>query len=125
MTLYCPAANWLASKVAVDWVVPFDAVPVIKGEVPRTVLLELNVTVPVGPVPSPEALTVAVSNNDCAVCCEVKDVVVMSCVIVNLIGVRFALELKLLSPLYPAVMECAPEAICKFGRERAVPVLST
>jgi hypothetical protein len=98
VTLYCPAASWLASKVAVDFVVPFDAVPLIKGPVPRTVPPELNVTTPVGPVPIPEALTAAVSNNDCAVCCEASDVIVTICLIVKLIGVKFALELKLLSP---------------------------
>ncbi len=125
MALYCPAASWLASKVAVDCVVPFDAVPVIKGAVPNPLLPELNVTAPVGPVPSPEAFTVAVSNNDCAVCCEVSDVIVASCLIVKLIGVKFALELKLLSPLYPAVMECAPDAIWVSGGVRALPFASS
>jgi hypothetical protein len=79
-------------------VVPFDAVPAIKGAVPNTVPPELKVTAPVGPVPSPEAFTVVVSNRDCAVCCDVREVVVAIWVIVKLIGVRFALVLKLLSP---------------------------
>jgi hypothetical protein len=75
-----------------------EDVPVIKGAVPITVPPELNVTIPVGPVPSPEAFTVAVSNSDCAVCCEVRDVFVAIWAIVKLIGIRFELVLKLVSP---------------------------
>jgi hypothetical protein len=41
---------------------------------------------------------VAVSNNDCADCCELSTAVVATFAIVKLIGVRFELELKLLSP---------------------------
>jgi hypothetical protein len=84
--------------VPVAWVVPFDELPFVNEAVPSTVPPELNVTVPVAGEPIPEALTVAVSRRDCAVCCEVRAVVVPRCVMVKLIGVKFTLELKLLSP---------------------------
>ena len=67
-------------------------------DVPSTVPPELKVTVPVAGEPIPEALTVAVSNKDCGVCCDIRAVVVGRCVIVKLIGVKFTVELKLLSP---------------------------
>jgi len=77
---------------------PLDVLPFVNEAVPNTVPPELNVTVPVAGEPIPEALTVAVSRRDCAVCCEASAVVVPRCVMVKLIGVRFTLELKLLSP---------------------------
>ena len=85
--------------------VPFDVLPLVRSAVPRTVLPLLNVISPVGAEPSPEAMTVAVSSNACADCWEVSVVVVATCVMEKLIGVEFTLELKLLSPSYPAVME--------------------
>lgn len=72
--------------------------PFVKELVPNTVPPELKVTVPVAASPFPEALTVAVSTRDCAVCCDESVVLVPSCVIVKLMGVKFTLELKLLSP---------------------------
>ena len=72
--------------------------PLINEAVPRVVPPELKVTVPVAGEPIPEALTVPVSRNACDVCCDASAVVVAMCVIVKLIGVRFTLELKLLSP---------------------------
>jgi len=98
VTVYCPAGSWLASRVAVAWVVPFDVVPFVKEPVPRLVPPELNATVPVAGDPVPEALTVAVSTKDCDVCTEVSTVLVPICAMVKLIGARLELELKLLSP---------------------------
>ena len=88
----------MASKVAVAWVVPLEVLPLANEDVPRTVPPELKVTVPVAGEPIPEALTVAASNKDCAVCCDVSTVVVARCVIEKLMGVKLTLELKLLSP---------------------------
>ena len=88
----------MPSSVAVAWVVPLEVVPGVNKLVPRTVAPELNVTTPVAGEPTPEALTVAVSIKDCAVRWAASAVEVGSWVIVKLIGVRSALELKLLSP---------------------------
>src|SRR5258707_383461 len=96
--LYWPAANWLASNVAVDWVIPFEGVPIANADVPRTDPPELKAITPEGPAPVPIAVTATFSNSDCAVCCEVRAVVVASCPIVKLMGVRFELLEKLLSP---------------------------
>jgi len=75
-----------------------ELLPLANEDVPSTAPPELKVTVPVAGEPIPEALTVAASNSDCAVCCDVSTVVVARCAIVKLMGVKFALELKLLSP---------------------------
>jgi len=88
----------VASKTANAWVVPPDLLPLDNEIVPRVVPPEVKVMSPVGGEPVPEAATVAVSSNDCAVCCEVRTVLVPTFVIVKLIGVKSTLELKLLSP---------------------------
>ncbi len=89
----------MASKVAVAWVLPLwvlplEVLPLTNEDVPRTVPPELKVTVPVAGEPIPEALTVAASNKDCAVCCDVSTVVVARCVIEKLMGVKLTLELR-------------------------------
>src|SRR5216683_4026349 len=123
--LYCPAPNCVPSNVAVAWVMPLDVLPLVRKAVPRTVLPLLNVISPVGAEPSPVAVIVAVRSKPCADCCDRSVVVVAICEMENVLGVKFTLSIKLLSPVYPAVMECGPDAICAWDTERALPVLST
>src|ERR1700730_13015352 len=104
---------------------PPDELPLVRFTVLRTVAPLLKVIKPVGGDPSPEALTVAVSNKAWGVCWEASAVFVATWVMTKLVGVEFTLELKLLSPLYPAVMEWVPELICEFGGDSALPILST
>jgi|SRR5882724_6302866 len=96
--LYCPASNCVPSNVALACVVSPDVFPLVKEAVPRTIVPLLKVISPVGGEPTPDALTVAVSDNDCAVCWEVSAVLVATCEIAKLMGVKFELVLKLLSP---------------------------
>ena len=98
MTLYCPGVKCVASRVAVAWVILLDVLPLINEAVPNVVSPELNVTVPVAGEPTPEALTVAASRNDCGVCCDTSTVLVAMLVIVKLMGVKSSLKLKLRSP---------------------------
>src|ERR1700738_2459660 len=104
--------------------IPLDELPLVRLTVARTVAPLLKVTEPVGGEPRPEALTVAVSSKACGVCWEVSAVFVATWVMTKLVGVEFTLELKLVSPLYPAVMEWVPELICEFGGDSALPILS-
>ena len=96
--MYCPGENWLASNVALALTVPADELPFERYAVPRTVPAELKVMRPVAGAPLLVAATVAVRTNDVAVCCEVRVVLVAICPSEKVTGVRFELELKLLSP---------------------------
>ena len=79
------------------------------GALPTAVPLTKNVTIPVGGFPPLFVFTAAPRSVPCICGLENRDTVVGACVMVKLTGGE-VLELKLESPRYVPVMECAPSA---------------